>query len=204
MALQRIEAAHDARSSGAKRQAEYRARKKEAVTSDVTRNGDVTHNAPSPPFPSPTSSPSFSPIPPITTPSPPLTLFPSLCHDVATSSDGQDSLEEVSKPPPQEPTDFAEFWDTYPKRDGTRDRKGAVKAFRAALKRASPQEIIAAAHAYAEDMKARGKADSEFVAKAQTWLNGDRWNENVGRTNGTSKTGLSAERLAELRKIMAE
>jgi len=76
-----------------------------------------------------------------------------------------------------EPEGFAEFWQAYPKRDGSPDRKGALKAFGPALKRASLQTILDGVKHFAEAMTARGKVGTEFIPQARTWLNGDRWNE---------------------------
>ncbi len=82
-----------------------------------------------------------------------------------------------SKPSPSEPEGFAEFLEAYPKRDGTADRKGAAKAFGAALKRATLKTILDGARAYAAHCKAKGKAGTEYVKQARSWLNGDFWAE---------------------------
>lgn len=78
---------------------------------------------------------------------------------------------------PSEPDGFGQFWAVYPKRDGAMDRKSAVKAFGAALKRASLTTIIEGAEHFAEAMTHRGKVGTEFVPQPRTWLNGDRWND---------------------------
>jgi hypothetical protein len=83
----------------------------------------------------------------------------------------------LSSKPLSDPEGFTDFWTIYPKRDGSADRKGAVKAFRAALKRTDLQTILDGAKHYAEAMAHRDKSGTEFVAQARTWLNGDRWNE---------------------------
>lgn len=83
----------------------------------------------------------------------------------------------LSKPLPSEPEGFAAFWALYPKRDGTADRKGAVKAFGPALKRVDLETLLDATRAYAADMKAKGKVGTEFVKQARSWLNGDLWTE---------------------------
>lgn len=76
-----------------------------------------------------------------------------------------------------DPEGFAEFWNSYPKRDGSADRKGAVKAFNAALKRTDLETILTGVDEFAKAMERRGKVGSEFIPQARTWLNGDRWNE---------------------------
>lgn len=92
------------------------------------------------------------------------------------------SPEPLSPPiiPPThvEPDGFDAFWATYPKRDGNADRKGAVKAFGAAAKRADGHEvIIRAAARYATHCREKGKIGTEFVKQARSWLNGDLWRE---------------------------
>lgn len=72
---------------------------------------------------------------------------------------------------------FGEFWDAYPKRDGTADRKGAAQAFNSAAKRADVAIIIAGARGYATFLGAKGKIGTEFVKQARAWLNKDLWTE---------------------------
>ena len=84
----------------------------------------------------------------------------------------------VGAKPDDEPEGFEEFWENYPIRAGTRDRKGAVKAFRAAVNRGAEQpKIIAGAKAYADYERCVGKFGTEYVRRATTWLNADGWNE---------------------------
>lgn len=78
----------------------------------------------------------------------------------------------------REPDEFKAFWDAYPKRDGNADRKGAVKAFGAAAKRADGHEVlIRSAARYAAHCREKGKIGTEFVKQARSWLNGDLWRE---------------------------
>lgn len=78
----------------------------------------------------------------------------------------------------QEPIGFEAFWKVYPKREGNADRKGAVKAFNAASKRADGYEVLLeAATRYALHCNEKGKAGTEFVKQARSWLNGDLWRE---------------------------
>ncbi len=80
--------------------------------------------------------------------------------------------------PLSEPEGFDAFWQAYPKRDGNADRKGAVKAFGAAAKRADGHEVlIRAAARYAAHCRDKGKIGTEFVKQARSWLNGDLWRE---------------------------
>lgn len=69
----------------------------------------------------------------------------------------------------EEPDGFAEFYIAYPKHVA---RRAAVKAYRAAVKRAAPVTILAGALAYGR--QCAGK-EVEFIAHPATWLNADRW-----------------------------
>lgn len=75
---------------------------------------------------------------------------------------------EMSK---SEPDRFDEFWSAYPKRVG---KQAAIKAWRNAIKLASPDTIIAGAQRYAESR--RGE-DPKFTAHPSTWLNAGRWDD---------------------------
>jgi hypothetical protein len=78
----------------------------------------------------------------------------------------------------QEPEGFNAFWDAYPKRDGTADRKGAVKAFKTAVKRVDGLEtLVMAAARYAVHCRDSGKVGTQYVKQARSWLNGDLWRE---------------------------
>lgn len=100
-----------------------------------------------------------------------------------------------------DPDGFSDFWEIYPKRDGSPDRKGAVKAFRTALKRAPLQTILDGTEHFSEAMTARGKVGTEYVPQARTWLNGDRWNERYDHA-GPADT-KAAQNLAILAKYRA-
>jgi hypothetical protein len=69
---------------------------------------------------------------------------------------------------------FAEFWAVYPKKVG----KGqAVTAWKKAAKKEAAEVIIAAASVYAASVKGK---DQQFTANPSTWLNGERWSDEVG------------------------
>lgn len=103
--------------------------------------------------------------------------------------------------PSSDPDGFGEFWDSYPKRDGSADRKGAVKAFRAALKRAPLETILDGTDHFREAMTARGKVGTEYIPQARTWLNGDRWNERYDHASPADSK--AAQNLAILAKYRA-
>ena len=120
--------------------------------------------------------------------------------------DGGSASKPCSAKPPKpaveaDPEGFQDFWDAYPKRDGSPDRKGAVKAFRTALKRASLETILDGTEHFCAAMKARGKAGTEFIPQARTWLNGDRWNERYDAA--TVADSRQAQNLAILEKYRA-
>jgi hypothetical protein len=70
------------------------------------------------------------------------------------------------------PDRFDEFWNAYPNRKA---RGAAARAWKGALKKADADTLIAAAAAYARDPK----RDPEFTAHASTWLNQERWLDEV-------------------------
>ncbi|WP_276670260.1 hypothetical protein [Schaalia cardiffensis] len=64
--------------------------------------------------------------------------------------------------------DFDAFWDTYPRRVG---KDAARKAWRKAIKRAKPAEIIAGAARYRDDPN----RVEEYTKHPGPWLNAGRW-----------------------------
>jgi hypothetical protein len=63
------------------------------------------------------------------------------------------------------------FWDIWPRKVG----KGQARsAWRAAVKKTDPGDIIAAAEAYADNVRDFG-TETRFIPHASTWLNGERW-----------------------------
>lgn len=72
--------------------------------------------------------------------------------------------------------EFDSFWALYPKKVG----KGqAVKAYRAALKKATADTIEASLRLQLPWFDAQLKADGDFRPNAATWLNGERWADQV-------------------------
>jgi hypothetical protein len=73
---------------------------------------------------------------------------------------------------------FLEFWETYPKRDGSNPKEPARKKFATLIKSGvDPGAIIAGACRYAADMRARVQENTPYVAQAVTWLNQQRWGD---------------------------
>lgn len=70
---------------------------------------------------------------------------------------------------------FDAFWSAYPKKVG----KGqAVKAWRSAAKKADTDAIMAGLAAANASWKAAG-TDQKFIPNPATWLNGERWDDEV-------------------------
>ncbi len=72
------------------------------------------------------------------------------------------------------PITFDEFWAVWPKRV---QRKAAEKAF-AKIKPAHHQNILSAIEKQKKTDRWR-KNGGEFIPHASTWLNGERWNDEI-------------------------
>lgn len=70
-----------------------------------------------------------------------------------------------------DPEGFAEWYEPYPKKVG---RGQAVKAYRAAAKKASAEELLAGVKAYAESVRG---TESRYIANPASWLNAERWTD---------------------------
>lgn len=77
---------------------------------------------------------------------------------------------------------FNNFWKAYPRKD---DKKPALKAFKAAVKRASTDVILDGAKAYAKSV---AFSEKRFIKLGATWLNGDCWTNNHEVTEADEKT----------------
>jgi hypothetical protein len=64
---------------------------------------------------------------------------------------------------------FDEFWGIWPRKEG---KANAVKAYEKALKRISEPELLDKVRAY---VSSPARPDVKFVPHAATWLNGERW-----------------------------
>lgn len=69
--------------------------------------------------------------------------------------------------------EFAAFWAAYPKK---RDKGHAVKAYRAARKKTSDVEILTG---LTRQLPEWAKSEPKFIPLAATWLNGERWEDEV-------------------------
>jgi hypothetical protein len=68
---------------------------------------------------------------------------------------------------------FDEFWQLWPRREG---KANAVKAWQKATKKISELELVEKARAYVTSPTVPAK---QFVPHAATWLNGERWNDEI-------------------------
>jgi hypothetical protein len=78
-------------------------------------------------------------------------------------------------------SDFETFWRIYPHRGDFSDpKKPAGAKFAAAVRRGvDPAEIIAGAERYRAHVESLG-TEPRFRPQAQTWLNQERWNDQLG------------------------
>lgn len=89
----------------------------------------------------------------------------------------------VPSRPDQSPTDssaaaaagFDTFWAKYPKKDG---KGAAVKAWKAATKKADATKILTALDAHVAGWVAENK-ERKFIPNPTTWLNQERWDDEV-------------------------
>ncbi|MFJ4168350.1 helix-turn-helix domain-containing protein [Paenarthrobacter sp. NPDC089714] len=80
------------------------------------------------------------------------------------------SLNRPSEPSMLAGLDFEAFWKVYPRKTA---KASALKAWKAALKSATPEEIVVGARRYAEDPN----RSPQYTAYPATWLNGGRWED---------------------------
>jgi DNA-binding transcriptional regulator YhcF (GntR family) len=87
---------------------------------------------------------------------------------------------------------FQAFWHAYPRRVG----KGAARAaFKKALKYADGDTIIQGALHYAKHCEQQG-TDKQYIPHASTWLNGERWEDDLeSEVTPLKKTGSFLDEL---------
>ena len=106
---------------------------------------------------------------------------------VEQRSSGTGSTSDAARS--DDPEGFAEFWSVYPRKEA---KRAAVKAYRAALKRATAEDILKGAKRYAAT-----RPEPRFTAMGATWLNADRWEDNpVSNNNAPSAPGAATRRTA--------
>lgn len=91
------------------------------------------------------------------------------------STKASSSASSLPKPGSDDDPDFTLFWDIWPRKVG----KGQARsAWRSAIKKADPLTIIVAAEAYRDRVRDFG-TEIKFVPHPSTWLNGERWGDQV-------------------------
>lgn len=76
----------------------------------------------------------------------------------------------------REPDRFPEFWSLYPRKV---KRPQAMKAFKAASKRADPEDIIESLRRQLPWFQSQVKNGEDFRPHPASWLNGERWTEGL-------------------------
>ena len=88
---------------------------------------------------------------------------------------------------------FAAFWSAYPRKVG----KGqALKAYRAATKKADPDRILAGLNRHLT-VWASAHTATQFVPYPATWLNGERWADDLAAPASTADAARSEEQLTD-------
>lgn len=101
---------------------------------------------------------------------------------------------------PTSPDFFVEFWQVYPKRDGSNPKEPARQKFSQAVKAGhDPEAIISAAKAYAEQQKRVGNIGTPYVKQAASWLNAKGWLDDYG----PSASSVTGDILAKQKAMIA-
>ena len=120
--------------------------------------------------------------------------------------DAPDAPETTPRPgegrvPDDVTPEFLDWYDRYPVSKG---RKDGFKAWWKAVRRISVEDLNAATDRYAEWVEAGGVSDKKYVPYPATWLNGERWDDDLPDPRAASRPSnsvadwLSPEDLAEL------
>lgn len=91
---------------------------------------------------------------------------------------GMPRAPEIPKPPEpgtDEDPDWVKLWSIFPNGSCKAD---ARKAYARAVKKAAPFVIIAGAERY-RDLVTRQRREKRHIAHASSWLNGERWNDEI-------------------------
>lgn len=107
----------------------------------------------------------------------------SITSDVVEVDSGRRQGDDQSSTEPDVEVLFDQFYKQYPKHE---DRKDALKAYRAVIKKklATPEELLAAAMRYAASQAGN---DRKFIKNPATWLNKGSW-ENLPTIPATGIT----------------
>jgi hypothetical protein len=109
------------------------------------------------------------------------TSSPSRHHSVTTESPEKTQRREEKNSTPVVPKgdmaadqDFADFWETYPRKE---NKKAAYKAWRQTAAARPPIEVLIAAVLEFKDCDQWVRDSGKFIPHAATWLNAHRWVE---------------------------
>lgn len=95
-----------------------------------------------------------------------------------------DSVAGATRPIVNDP--FDEFWAAYPRRSGSNPRKPAQAKFERLVRDgADPREIINGAKRYTVSLANENKINTVYVAQALTWLNQERWRDDLPKVAKT-------------------
>jgi hypothetical protein len=111
--------------------------------------------------------------------------------------DSSATLFDEPQPPQPKPSDrFDEFWALCPKQV---DPPAARRAWKAALKKASADVIIAGIKRYADHCR-REKIERRFQKTPGPWLNGERWSEQLNEPSAHGEVELPDGRVLNPRR----
>ena len=94
-----------------------------------------------------------------------VTLTPSVAQTIENDSEQYISFKSA----------FETFWDAVPRKQG---KKGAMRAYKTALKDTDADTLLTAMKAFAADVKAKG-TELRFIPLPATWLNQGRWDDDL-------------------------
>ena len=80
---------------------------------------------------------------------------------------------------------FDKFWEIYPRKVG---KKAALRAWSAAVKAVPLHDILPAAERYAKSVVGK---DPQYIAHASTWLNGQRWQDDLDTQSASPDEDLA-------------
>lgn len=108
-------------------------------------------------------------------------------------------LARPAKPAPTaEPQHFAGWWQTYPRKIG---KRAAMKAYVAALKRATPAALLDGARTYRDDPN----REDAYTAHPSTWLNRDGWHDDaLPARAGTRSPGSGTQAILDRAMVRAQ
>ena len=102
-------------------------------------------------------------------------------------------------PPKGDSEDFARFWDAYPRKTG----KGAARAsYEKALGKTDPETILAALEAQKKSPQ-WCRDGGQYIPHPATWLNQERWQDEVQTSGKTVTTRWEGDDLDEFERWLA-